>query len=80
MNTDPKYEEEVSGCTASVGVISKDKIYVVCQKLTFVCTVTELSRQTRAIREVSWASRAGQSLFRTTTSPRTKVRKILARF
>lgn len=27
--TDPKYEEEVSGCTASVGIISKDKIYVV---------------------------------------------------
>lgn len=26
---DPKYEEEVSGCTASVGVITHDKIYVV---------------------------------------------------
>lgn len=26
---DPKYEEEVSGCTASVGVISRDKIWVV---------------------------------------------------
>ncbi|KAL1639622.1 Protein phosphatase 2C 2 [Diplodia intermedia] len=26
--SDPKYEEEVSGCTASVGVISGDKIYV----------------------------------------------------
>lgn len=26
--SDPKYEEEVSGCTASVGIISKDKIYV----------------------------------------------------
>ncbi|MCJ1475316.1 Protein phosphatase 2C 2 [Lambiella insularis] len=25
---DPKYEEEVSGCTASVGIISSDKIYV----------------------------------------------------
>ncbi|KAL1995045.1 hypothetical protein VTN49DRAFT_1232 [Thermomyces lanuginosus] len=25
---DPKYEEEVSGCTASVGVISKNKIWV----------------------------------------------------
>lgn len=25
---DPKYEEEVSGCTASVGLISKTKIYV----------------------------------------------------
>lgn len=28
-NADPKYEEEVSGCTASVGLISKTKIYVV---------------------------------------------------
>jgi hypothetical protein len=26
---DPRYEEEVSGCTASVGVISRDKIWVV---------------------------------------------------
>ncbi|USP76529.1 hypothetical protein yc1106_03803 [Curvularia clavata] len=26
--SDPKYEEEVSGCTASVGVVTKDKIYV----------------------------------------------------
>ncbi|KAK8180562.1 phosphatase 2C-domain-containing protein [Phyllosticta capitalensis] len=26
--SDPKYEDEVSGCTASVGVISHDKIYV----------------------------------------------------
>ncbi|KAF2809723.1 protein phosphatase-like protein 2c [Mytilinidion resinicola] len=26
--TDPRYEEEVSGCTASVGIISKDKIWV----------------------------------------------------
>ncbi|KAI9701532.1 MAG: Protein phosphatase 2C 2 [Candelina mexicana] len=25
---DPKYEDEVSGCTASVGIISADKIYV----------------------------------------------------
>lgn len=27
--SDPKYEEEVSGCTASVGLISKTTIYVV---------------------------------------------------
>lgn len=26
---DPKYEEEVSGCTATVGIITHDKIYVV---------------------------------------------------
>lgn len=29
---DPKYEEEVSGCTAAVAVISRDKIRVVCPK------------------------------------------------
>ena len=29
MVLDPKYEEEVSGCTASVGLISKTTIYVV---------------------------------------------------
>jgi protein phosphatase PTC2/3 len=27
---DPRYEEEVSGCTASVGILSATKIYVVC--------------------------------------------------
>ena len=27
---DPRYEEEVSGCTASVGIISRNKIWVVC--------------------------------------------------
>ncbi|KAK5171102.1 Protein phosphatase 2C 2 [Saxophila tyrrhenica] len=26
--SDPKYEEEVSGCTASVGIVTHDKIYV----------------------------------------------------
>ena len=29
MCIDPKYEEEVSGCTASVGLISSTKIFVV---------------------------------------------------
>jgi hypothetical protein len=28
--TDPKYEEEVSGCTACVSLIAGNKIYVVC--------------------------------------------------
>ncbi|KAK0878005.1 Protein phosphatase 2C 2 [Friedmanniomyces endolithicus] len=26
--SDPKYEEEVSGCTSTVGIVTKDKIYV----------------------------------------------------
>ena len=29
VGADPKYEEEVSGCTASVGLISSTKIFVV---------------------------------------------------
>lgn len=31
--SDPRYEEEVSGCTASVAIVSAKKIYVVCWKL-----------------------------------------------
>ena len=30
---DPKYEEEVSGCTASVGLISESKIYIVSHQI-----------------------------------------------
>lgn len=41
VNEDPKYEEEVSGCTASVGLISKTKIYVVRQ---LVCDCSELKQ------------------------------------
>jgi protein phosphatase PTC2/3 len=33
--TDTRYEDEVSGCTASVGVISKEKIWVVCYTTRF---------------------------------------------
>jgi hypothetical protein len=29
FRADPKYEEEVSGCTACVGLITDDKIYIV---------------------------------------------------
>ena len=29
FRADPKYEEEVSGCTACVGLITDDKIYTV---------------------------------------------------
>lgn len=29
LGADPKYEEEVSGCTACVGLLTDDKIYVV---------------------------------------------------
>lgn len=33
---DPKYEEEVSGCTAAVGLISKTKIWVVSDSLRII--------------------------------------------
>lgn len=31
--TDPKYEDEVSGCTACVGLLTDDKIYIVSVQL-----------------------------------------------
>jgi protein phosphatase PTC2/3 len=34
---DPDYEEEVSGCTASVAILSKSKIWVVCS-VRFYCS------------------------------------------
>lgn len=51
---DPKYEEEVSGCTASVGLISKTTIYVVSPDT--VAALLELIkqyRQTQVIRDQS---------------------------
>jgi len=49
---DPKYEEEVSGCTASVGIISENKIYVVCPLVLDFWAFANCSRQTLAIHEV----------------------------
>lgn len=51
--TDPKYEEEVSGCTASVGIISKDKIYVVCSIAPSRFAFAYYCRQMLEIREPS---------------------------
>lgn len=70
---DPKYEEEVSGCTASVGVISKDKIWVVCSRLSHRRTLAKHSRPTRATPAAFSESRAAQSLSRSTTSLKTRV-------
>lgn len=38
FKTDPKYEEEVSGCTACVGLLTDDKIYVVRTHHLLRCT------------------------------------------
>lgn len=55
QKTDPRYEEEVSGCTASVGVLSKDKIYVVSNTTCTNMTATDTSRPTLVTRVQYWA-------------------------
>lgn len=44
---DPRYEEEVSGCTATVGIVTHDKIYVVCWHifLTGKCFTDQLGQR-----------------------------------
>jgi hypothetical protein len=80
--TDPKYEEEVSGCTACVGLITEDKIYIVRASLllTIMLPVAQVltshvlpHRPMLVIREASWASRAALSPCHLTTSRRMKV-------
>jgi hypothetical protein len=81
---DPKYEEEVSGCTASVAVISKAHIWVVSLLTTLVtilCSCAHLSlstkffsRQTQVIQDQSLASKVVQSHYRLIINPRMKVR------
>lgn len=53
-DADPKYEEEVSGCTASVGLISKTKIYVVSVRNVLLKGTIELMdvRQMPVIRDL----------------------------
>lgn len=46
IDLDPKYEEEVSGCTACIGIISKDKIYV----------VSTFDPNTRCLKGMLWGS------------------------
>lgn len=36
LQTDPRYEDEVSGCTACVSLITGDKIYIVGRPLLFL--------------------------------------------
>lgn len=73
---DPKYEEEVSGCTASVGIITKDKVYVVCPSFGELCKgYTDLCRAMRVTRDPSSASKAVPSPSPSTTSPRMRVKR-----
>lgn len=82
----------MSGCTACVGLITEDKIYVVgalligegsdSVPLTFpsVPHIINASayRQMLAIREAFWASRAAQSRCRLTINHKTRVRLVQA--
>lgn len=75
---DPKYENEVSGCTASVALLSESKIYVVSDSLTRRITAQanyfcNAHRPMLGTLEVFWGSKGEQSLCHLTTSHRTKV-------
>ena len=71
---DPRYEEEVSGCTATVAVIANNKIYVVClTRANTEVADADLNREMLVIRELSWVSRDVQSHSLSTTSHKTRV-------
>ena len=76
---DPKYEEEVSGCTASVGIVTHDKIYVVgvypqCVQLG---RESDNRRATPATRDPCWASKAERSRYHSITNHKMKARKLV---
>lgn len=75
---DPKYEEEVSGCTASVALISKTTIYVVSTIFDLLlrdCLLIN-SRAMLVTHVLSLGSKAEPNLYRTTISLRTRVRVV----
>ena len=76
---DPKYEEEVSGCTASVGLISKTTIYVVSHILPFSQKKFLLtSPRAMLVTHVrSSGLKAEQNLYRMITSLKMRVRVYL---
>ena len=57
---DPKYEEEVSGCTASVGIVSREKIWVVCTLR--LSDLAHFSGQRRRLEIGSWSEGSGKTL------------------
>ena len=73
IKADPRYEEEVSGCTASVGVITHDKIYVVSKIAELTNHTSDVSRATLGTHEPYSESRAEPNPFRLTISPKMKV-------
>lgn len=75
---DPKYEEEVSGCTACVGLLTKDKIFVVCTNrfysFPFVDYHSQLIRVTLVTHEVFSVSKAVQNHYHLIINLRMSVR------
>lgn len=70
---DPRYEEEVSGCTASVAILSAKQIFVVSARNFRGRLSAHYSREMLEIRAAFLVLRDGRSLFLSTTSHRTKV-------
>lgn len=67
----------MSGCTASVGIVTHDKIFVV-RASPFSDpdpAVLMMSRATPEIRDRYWALRAEQNLFHSTTSRRMRAKR-----
>lgn len=73
MTTDPKYEEEVSGCTATVAIVSKDKIFCVSLSTNVIDSFAHPHRPILEIREPFSALKVAQSHSHSITNPRTKV-------
>jgi hypothetical protein len=78
---DPKYEEEVSGCTACVGLITEDKIYIVgfsCGLPPVSCLInSSICRQMLVTQEAFWVSRVARNRCLLITNHKMKVRVLL---
>lgn len=77
--TDARYEDEVSGCTASAALVTDKQIYVVCALFLHSMLADSNFRDYRPMLVIPGlfsVSRAGLNRFRSTTSPRTKARRL----
>jgi len=71
---DPKYEEEVSGCTASVGLITSTQIFVVSCKRDCFSNTANIHRRTLVILDLYLVSKAERNHCLSITSLKMKVR------
>ncbi len=74
MCADPKYEEEVSGCTASVGLITNTQIFVVSCKRDCFSNTANIHRRTLVILDLYLVSKAERNHCLSITSLKMKVR------